>query len=67
MQKVWVNVGEVEHTSERVRKSAERGAGAEGLRKIVEGLRRIVEGLWRVAEWSGNADGSRRGAELSVP
>ena len=58
--KVWVNVGEVEHTSERVRKSAERGGGAEGLRKIVEGLR-------RVAEWSGNADGSWRSAELSVP
>ena len=58
--KVWVNVGEVEHTSKRVRESAERGAGAEGLRKIVEGLR-------RVAEWSGNADGLRRSAELSVP
>ena len=55
--KVWVNVSEVEHTSERVRES---GAGAEGLRKIVEGLR-------RVADWSGNADGSRRSAELSVP
>ena len=60
MRKVWVNVGEVEHTLERVRKSAERGAGAEGLRKIVEGLR-------RVAEWSGNADRSWRSAELSVP
>ena len=58
--KVWVNVGEVERTSERVRKSVERGAGAEGLRKIVEGLR-------RVAEWSGNADGLWRSAELSVP
>ena len=60
MRKAWVNVGEVEHTSERVRKSVERGVGAEGLRKIVEGLRRVVE-------WSGNADGSWRSAELSVP
>ena len=60
MRKAWVNVGEVEHTSERVRKSVERGVGAEGLRKIVEGLR-------RVAEWSGNADRAWRSAELGVP
>ena len=35
MRKAWVNVGEVEHTSERVWKSVERGVGAEGLRNGV--------------------------------
>ena len=65
--KVWVNVGEVEHTSERVRKSAERGGGVEGLWKIVEGLWRVAEGcggLRRVAEGCGglrNGVGMRTG------
>ena len=53
MRKVWVNVGEVEHTSERVQKSSEQSGGAEGLRKSVE--RR------------GNAEELRRSVELSVP
>ena len=51
--KVWVNVGEVEHTSERVRKSSEQSGGAEG--------------LWKSAEWGGNAEELQRSAELSVP
>ena len=36
VQNIWVIVGEVEHTSERVWKGAEKSGGAEGLRKSVE-------------------------------
>ena len=58
--KVWVNVGEVEHTSEGVRKSAERDGGAERLQKIVEGLR-------SVAEWSGNSGRVMEGCRTECP
>ena len=52
--KVWVNISEVEHTSERVQKSAEGGGGAEALWKIVEGLWRGCRGLRnRVGMWMG--------------
>ena len=34
--KVWVNVGEVEHTSEGLWKSVERHGNAEELRRSVE-------------------------------
>ena len=53
VRKVWVIIGEVEHTSERVRKSSEQSGGAEG--------------LWKSAEWGGNAEELQRSAELSVP
>ena len=63
---IWVIISEVEHTSEGLRKSAERSEDAEGLWKSAEGLWRSAEGLWRSAERSGNAD-KLQSVELSVP